>query len=57
MQFTDICFVTKDVLRLRSFFEAVLGGTAMQAKFCLSEFFCLQSFTTYAIILLSSSMA
>jgi len=51
MQFTDVCFVTKDALCLRSFYEIVFG------KFSLSEFFCLQSFTTYAIILLSSSMA
>jgi len=28
MQFGDICFITKDVLRLRSFYEAVFGGTA-----------------------------
>ena len=28
IQFTDICFITKDVLRLRSFYESVFGGKA-----------------------------
>lgn len=28
IRFTDIGFVTKDVLRLRAFYEAVFGGTA-----------------------------
>ena len=28
MQFTDICFITNDVLRLRAFYEAVFGATA-----------------------------
>ena len=28
IQFTDICFVTKHVLRLRSFYESVFGGKA-----------------------------
>jgi uncharacterized glyoxalase superfamily protein PhnB len=28
MQFTDICFVTKDVLQLRAFYETVFGGKA-----------------------------
>jgi len=28
MQFTDVCFVTKDVLRLAAFYETVFGGTA-----------------------------
>jgi predicted enzyme related to lactoylglutathione lyase len=28
IQFTDICFITKDVLRLRAFYEAVFGGKA-----------------------------
>ena len=27
-QFTDVCFITEDVLRLRTFYEAVFGGTA-----------------------------
>ena len=27
-QFTDICFITEDVLRLRAFYEAVFGGNA-----------------------------
>jgi predicted enzyme related to lactoylglutathione lyase len=26
IQFTDICFITNDVLRLRAFYEAVFGG-------------------------------
>lgn len=28
IQFTDICFITEDVLRLRAFYEAIFGGTA-----------------------------
>ena len=28
MRFTDICFITNDVLRLRAFYEAVFGATA-----------------------------
>jgi len=28
MQFTDLCFVTKDVLRLCTFYESVFGGKA-----------------------------
>jgi predicted enzyme related to lactoylglutathione lyase len=28
MKFTDICFITNDVLRLRAFYEAVFGGKA-----------------------------
>jgi len=28
MQFTDICFITSDVLKLRAFYEAVFGGKA-----------------------------
>ncbi len=28
IQFTDICFITNDVLRLRAFYEAVIGGKA-----------------------------
>ena len=28
IQFTDICFITKDVMRLRSFYENVFGGKA-----------------------------
>jgi len=28
MQFTDLCFVTKDVLQLRAFYESVFGGKA-----------------------------
>ncbi|MDR2687510.1 MAG: VOC family protein [Oscillospiraceae bacterium] len=28
MQFTDICFITHDVLRLAAFYEAVFGGKA-----------------------------
>lgn len=28
IQFTDICLITNDVLRLRSFYEAVFGGTS-----------------------------
>ena len=28
MQFTDICFITGDVPRLRAFYEAVFGGEA-----------------------------
>ena len=28
MQFTDLCFVTKDVLRLCAFYESVFGGKA-----------------------------
>lgn len=28
IQFTDICFITEDVLRLCTFYEAVFGGTA-----------------------------
>lgn len=27
-QFTDLCFVTKDVLRLCAFYESVFGGKA-----------------------------
>lgn len=27
-QFTDVCFITEDVLRLRAFYEAVFGGKA-----------------------------
>lgn len=27
-QFTDVCFITNDVLRLRSFYEAVFGVKA-----------------------------
>jgi catechol 2,3-dioxygenase-like lactoylglutathione lyase family enzyme len=26
IQFTDICFITKDVMRLRAFYETVFGG-------------------------------
>ena len=28
IQFTDICFITKDVLRLRAFYESVFDGKA-----------------------------
>ncbi|HCA30842.1 MAG TPA: hypothetical protein DEP23_15450 [Ruminococcaceae bacterium] len=28
IQFTDICFITKNVLRLRAFYESVFGGKA-----------------------------
>jgi len=28
IQFTDVCFITCDVPRLRAFYEAVFGGTA-----------------------------
>ncbi len=28
IQFTDICFITEDVLKLRAFYEAVFGGKA-----------------------------
>ena len=28
MQFTDVCFITEDVLRMRRFYEAVFGGAA-----------------------------
>lgn len=28
IQFTDICFITEDVLRLRAFYEVVFGGLA-----------------------------
>lgn len=28
IKFTDICFITADVLRLRAFYEAVFGGRA-----------------------------
>ena len=28
MQFTDLCFLTKDVLRLCAFYESVFGGKA-----------------------------
>jgi len=28
MKFTDICFITPDVPRLRTFYEAVFGGKA-----------------------------
>jgi predicted enzyme related to lactoylglutathione lyase len=28
IQFTDVCFITEDVLRLRAFYEAIFGGTA-----------------------------
>lgn len=28
IQFTDVCFITNDVLRLREFYEAVFGGKA-----------------------------
>ena len=28
IQFTDVCFITNDVIRLRSFYEAVFGGKA-----------------------------
>lgn len=28
IQFTDVCFITKDVLRLRSFYETVFGVKA-----------------------------
>ena len=28
MQFTDVCFITNDVLRLRAFYEAVFGVKA-----------------------------
>ena len=28
IQFTDICFISEDVLQLRTFYEAVFGGTA-----------------------------
>lgn len=28
IQFTDICFIIEDVLRLRTFYESVFGGTA-----------------------------
>ena len=28
VQFTDVCFITEDVLRLRAFYEAISGGTA-----------------------------
>lgn len=26
IQFTDVCYITEDVLRLRAFYEAVFGG-------------------------------
>ena len=32
IQFTDICFITKDVLRLRAFYEAVFGGKSEGSK-------------------------
>lgn len=28
VQFTDVCFITNDVLRLRAFYEAVFGGAS-----------------------------
>lgn len=28
IQFTDVCFITNDVIRLRAFYEAVFGVTA-----------------------------
>ena len=28
IKFTDVCFITTDVLRLRAFYEAVFGGKA-----------------------------
>ena len=28
IKFTDICFITNDVMRLRAFYEAVFGGNA-----------------------------
>ena len=28
IQFTDVCFITEDVLRLRAFYETVFGGSA-----------------------------
>ena len=28
IQFTDICYITEDVLRLRAFYEAMFGGKA-----------------------------
>ena len=28
IQFTDVCFITEDVLRLRAFYEAVFDGTS-----------------------------
>ena len=28
MQFTDVCLITNDVLKLRAFYEAVFGGVA-----------------------------
>lgn len=28
IQFTDVCFITEDVLRLRAFYEAIFDGTA-----------------------------
>ena len=28
IQFTDVCFVTNDVLRIRAFYESVFGGKA-----------------------------
>ncbi len=28
IQFTDVCFITEDVLGLRAFYEVIFGGTA-----------------------------
>jgi len=28
IKFTDVCFITEDVMRLRAFYEAVFGGKA-----------------------------
>jgi len=28
IRFTDVCFITEDVFKLRAFYEAVFGGTA-----------------------------
>ena len=28
IQFTDVCFITEDVLRLRAFYEVIFSGTA-----------------------------
>lgn len=33
MKFTDICFITNDVLRLSAFYEAVFGGKAEGDEF------------------------
>lgn len=33
IQFTDVCFITEDVLRLRAFYEAIFGGTAKGNEF------------------------